>query len=40
MAGSTSQAKETCAKFLDLRRGADAHLSTLKQAKAEAAKFH
>ena len=40
MSGSTSQAKEAYAKFLHLWKGADADIPTLKQAKAEAAKFH
>jgi len=41
MYGSTSQAKEAYAKFLDLWKGADADIPTLKQARAEeAAKFH
>src|SRR5437899_311361 len=40
MTGSTRQAKEAYAKFLDLWKGADTDLPLLKQAKAEAAKFH
>src|SRR6266436_1616526 len=40
MSGSTSQAKEAYAKFLDLWKGADADIPALKQARAEAAKFH
>ena len=38
--GSTSQAKAAYAKFLDLWKGADTDLPLLKQAQAEAAKFH
>jgi len=40
MSGSTSQAKEAYAKFLDLWKGADPDIPTPKQARAEAAKFH
>jgi eukaryotic-like serine/threonine-protein kinase len=40
MSGSTSRAKEAYARFLDLWKGADTEIPTLKQAKAEAAKFH
>jgi eukaryotic-like serine/threonine-protein kinase len=40
MSGSTSRAKEAYAKFLDLWKGADTEIPTLKQAKSEAAKFH
>jgi eukaryotic-like serine/threonine-protein kinase len=40
LSGGTSQAKEAYAKFLDLWKGADGDIPTLKQAKAEAAKFH
>jgi hypothetical protein len=39
MSGSTSQAKQACAKFLDRWKGADADIPVLKQATAEAAKF-
>jgi tetratricopeptide (TPR) repeat protein len=39
LSGSASQAKAAYAKFLDLWAGADADIPTLKQAKAEAAKF-
>ena len=38
--GSTSQAKAAYAKFLDLWKGADTDLPLLRQAQAEAAKFH
>jgi len=40
MSGSASQAKEAYAKFLDLWKGTDTDLPFLKQARAEAAKFH
>jgi hypothetical protein len=40
MSGSASQAKESRAKFLDPWKGTDADMPTLKQARAEAAKFH
>lgn len=40
MSGSTSRAKEAYAKFLEQWKGADAEIPALKQAKAEAAKFH
>jgi hypothetical protein len=39
MPGRTSQAKEACAKFLDLRKGAEMEPPALKLASAEAAKF-
>jgi hypothetical protein len=40
MSGSASQAKEEHARILDLWKGADTDLPLLKQAQAEAAKFH
>lgn len=40
MSGSTSRAKEAYAKFLEQWKGADAEIPALRQAKAEAAKFH
>jgi len=40
MSGSATGAKEAYAKFLDLWKGADADIPTLKLAKAKAAKFH
>jgi len=40
ISGSASQAKAAYAKFLDLWKGADKDIPTLKQALAEAAKFH
>lgn len=40
MSGSTSRAKEAYAKFLEQWKGADAEIPALKQAKAEAARFH
>lgn len=40
ISGSASRAKEAYARFLDLWKGADAGIPTLKQAKAEAAKLH
>jgi hypothetical protein len=40
LAGEKGQAKEAYAKFLQLWKGADAGIPILKQAQAEAAKFH
>ena len=40
LSGSPGGAKEAYAKFLELWKGADAEIPVLKQAKAEAAKFH
>ena len=40
ISGSTRQAKQARAKFLDLWKGTDADIPMLKQAMAEAAKFH
>jgi len=40
LSGGASRTKEAYAKFLDLWKGADAELPVLKQAKAEAARFH
>jgi hypothetical protein len=40
MSGSASQAKKEYAKFLDLWKGADTDIPTLKQARAKAARFH
>jgi tetratricopeptide (TPR) repeat protein len=40
MSGSTSRAKQAYAKFLEQWKGADAEIPALRQAKAEAAKFH
>jgi len=40
MSGSASRAKEAYAKFLEQWKGADAVIPALRQAKAEAAKFH
>ena len=40
MSGSTSRAKEAYAKFLEQWKSADAEIPALRQAKAEAAKFH
>jgi len=40
MSGSTSRAKDAYAKFLEQWKGADAEIPALRQAKAEAAKFH
>jgi len=40
LSGGKNQAKEACAKFLDLWKGAGGDFPTLRQAKLEAAKFH
>ena len=40
MSGSTSRAKEAYAKFLEQWKSADPEIPALRQAKAEAAKFH
>jgi len=40
LSGRTSQTREAYATFPDLWKGADGDIPTLKQAKAEAAKFH
>ena len=40
MSGSKSQAKEEYAKFFDLWKGTDTDIPALKQARAEAARFH
>jgi hypothetical protein len=40
MSGSTTRAKEAYAKFLEQWKGADVEIPALRQAKAEAAKFH
>ena len=40
LSGSAGQAKEAYAKFLELWKGADTEIPALKQAKAEAARFH
>jgi eukaryotic-like serine/threonine-protein kinase len=40
MSGSTSRAKDAYAKFLEQWKGADPEIPALRQAKAEAAKFH
>jgi hypothetical protein len=40
LAGEKGQAKEAYAKFLQLWKGADPGIPILKQAQAEAAKFH